>query len=154
MKSLRQWWRVLRVGGAIRIAAPDLERALESYVAGDGFLEGASYPGRFALPWERSPSAATLVNDMFRNWDHACGGGWMWDYASLERAIVRGAGIPKDAVRRSFYRDAADLPEHFVGREFRSESLFVTVVKTDERPAEGVSDAALDATNDYYECAG
>ena len=152
VKSLREWWRICRVGGAIRIVAPDLERSLRSYVAGDGFLAGSAYRGHFALPWEAEPSPGTLVNDLFRNWDHACGG-WMWDFSSLLAAATAGAGIPERAVRRSSYRDATGLPAALHGREFRNESLFVTIVKTSDQLAPGVSEAALDATRDHYDCA-
>lgn len=152
VKSLREWWRVCRVGGAIRIVAPDLERSLRSYVAGDGFLADAAYRGHFAMPWETEPSPGTLVNDLFRNWDHACGG-WMWDFSSFFAAATAGAGIPAHAVRRSSYRDATGLPAALHGREFRNESLFVTIVKTSESLGAGVSEAALDATRDHYDCA-
>ena len=60
---------------------------------------------------------------------------------------------PERAVRRSSYRDATGLPAALHGREFRNESLFVTIVKTSDQLAPGVSEAALDATRDHYDCA-
>ncbi|GMI04920.1 hypothetical protein TrVE_jg12137 [Triparma verrucosa] len=154
VRSLREWWRVVRVGGAIRIAIPDLERYLRSYVHGDDFLDASKYRGHFQMPWEMGgPSAATLINDLFRNWDHARNG-YMWDYSSFEAAAIHGAGIPADAIRKSHFRDATDLPEALHRREFRNESLFITIRRTDADLGAGVLDAELDNSNYYtYEFA-
>ena len=77
----------------------------------------------------------------------------MWDFSSFLAAATAGAGIPERAVRRSSYRDTTGLPAALHGREFRNESLFVTIVRTSDQLAPGVSEAALDATRDHYDCA-
>ena len=106
---LRESYRILKPGGVLRVTTPDLEKYLNGYVnrkAGrdDSFL--ADHAARFPPMGKLGPpfSAATVVNNIFRNYEHR----WVYDYEELALCAKK-AGIPDAAVRRSS-RMGADLP--------------------------------------------
>ena len=135
--TLAEWWRLAKPGGIIRITMPDLEKFMAGYNApksdGGGFLERHidAYPEQLRLPWELPgrTSRATLINDIFRNWDHDTG--WLWDEDSFREAFTKGAGLPTSSLKRSMFRDPS-LPAPLQNRdapERAHESMYFNIYK-------------------------
>jgi predicted SAM-dependent methyltransferase len=109
---LREAYRVLVPGGVLRIATPDLEKYLCGYMLGKDFTFGGApflqaHARRFAPMLRvggKQPSDATIVNNIFRNYDHL----WIYDYGELVR-LAADAGVSGAAVCRSG-RTALGLP--------------------------------------------
>ena len=118
---LQELYRVLVPGGRIRLATPDLAKYLCSFVqpaaftadprsGGSGaFLQqhakrfqpsdgGALKwpPGKKALGSAYRPSDATVINNIFRNYDHR----WIYDYGEVQR-LALDAGVPLENVCRA-----------------------------------------------------
>ena len=116
---LREAYRVLRPGGLIRLTTPDLAKYLEGYVHRDRdhFLadHARRWPpmGKLGDP----PTAATVVNNIFRNYEHQ----WVYDFEEVVRT-AQVAGIPAGAVRRSA-RLGADLPKDLIEAVERASQL-------------------------------
>lgn len=106
---LKEMYRILKPGGVLRITTPDLEKYLTGYVnrKTDSFLQGhaARFPpmGKLGPPF----TAATVVNNIFRNYEHK----WIYDFEEFAAVAVH-AGIPRSSVTRSA-RLAPELPESF-----------------------------------------
>ena len=107
---LREMYRVLKPGGVLRVTTPDLEKYLMGYVnrKTDPFLQehAARFPpmGKLGPPY----TAATVVNNIFRNYDHR----WVYDFEEFAAVAVH-AGIPREAVTKS-KRLGPDLPTSFL----------------------------------------
>ena len=116
---LREMYRVLKPGGVLRVTTPDLEKYLLGYVnrKTDPFLQehAARFPpmGKLGPPY----TAATVVNNIFRNYEHR----WVYDFEEFAAVAVH-AGIPRDAIRKST-RLGADLPRSFVDAIHAAETV-------------------------------
>ena len=83
---LKEMYRVLKPGGVLRVTTPDLEKYLMGYVhrKTDPFLQ--EHAARFP-PY----TAATVVNNIFRNYEHR----WVYDFEEFAAVAVH-AGIPRE----------------------------------------------------------
>jgi len=116
-RFLRECWRVLQPGGAIRLVSPDLEKFVRAYVAQDqGFFRRAS---------PESPEPGGALNLVFRRDGHHH---YLFDYAELERAL-RHAGFVH--VHRSAYGESSrpELNLDSPDEQRRTESLYVEAFK-------------------------
>ena len=90
---LREMYRVLKPGGVLRVTTPDLEKYLMGYVhrKTDPFL--ADHAARFPPMGKLGPpyTAATVVNNIFRNYEHR----WVYDFEEFAAVAVH-AGIPRE----------------------------------------------------------
>lgn len=110
---LKEMYRVLKPGGVLRVTTPDLEKYLMGYVnrKTDPFLQ--SHAARFPPMGKLGPpyTAATVVNNVFRNYEHR----WVYDFEEFTAVAVH-AGVPREAVTKSSRLGAQthDLPEAFL----------------------------------------
>lgn len=113
-KSIKDCMRVLKPGGVLRMATPDLAVAVDKYLN---------------LPLEKDPTMKTFnlkfktraerINGAFRSWGHK----WLYDWEELERRLEQ-AGCKKIArcqLRKSKHKDLRDL-------ETREESKLIAEV--------------------------
>ena len=118
---LRDCFRVLEIGGILRIVVPDAERYLRAYCREDliGFKELA-VPDPFP---EDLPTRMDVVNHVFHQWhEHR----WGYDFETLADRLRR-AGFTR--IHCSAYRSSLD-PELAQDREVHAPySLYVEAVK-------------------------
>jgi len=67
-KALREWFRVLRPGGVLRIETPDLLNLCKHFVAGPEDLRISLYPHFFAHPWEEGQTHYFLYTEVQLGW--------------------------------------------------------------------------------------
>lgn len=133
-QMLRECRRVLRPGGTLRIATPDLERVC-SLVRPDRSLVADDYSRwsiRTFVPGAPESLPAFAINQMFRGWGHR----FLYDYASLEWQL-RDAGF--ESIRRCGYGESDDdflsgLERHGASDEDRVRVAFETMVVEAQRP--------------------
>ena len=144
MKLLRECFRVLRPGGKIRIATPDLNFLIQLYGPNKSGLQErykAWAVERF-MPDIGIPEDAFVINHFFRAWGHR----FIYDFKTLERALIRAgfAGVRLAEVGKSHDPVFANLESHGkqIGEEFnRLETLVAEAVKPhpQETPTGGPS---------------
>ena len=116
---IKEMYRVLKPGGVLRVTTPDLEKYLNGYVhrTSDPFLQqhAARFPpmGKLGPPY----TAATVVNNIFRNYEHR----WVYDFEEFAAVAVH-AGVPREAVTKST-RLGKDLPPAFVEAIRKAETV-------------------------------
>jgi len=116
---IREMYRVLKPGGVLRVTTPDLEKYLMGYVnrKTDPFLQqhAARFPpmGKLGPPY----TAATVVNNIFRNYEHR----WVYDFEEFAAVAVH-AGVPREAVTKSS-RLGNDLPPTFIEAVKQAETV-------------------------------
>lgn len=113
--SLGDFMRVLKPGGVMRIAMPDLEESIKLYLDKD--WRTAPVITNHNMQFVQTP--AELLNMSFSWWGHK----WLYDWAELDRRL-REVGATK------FYRvkhSQSDYPE-LRGLETRQESVLVAEV--------------------------
>jgi predicted SAM-dependent methyltransferase len=76
---MKDFMRVLRPGGVMRIAMPDLEGAVASYM--DKNWRKKAFLRKFGLDFVQT--RAELINMNFREWGHK----WLYDWEELERRL-------------------------------------------------------------------
>jgi predicted SAM-dependent methyltransferase len=116
-KVIRDFMRVLKTGGVLRISVPDLAKTVDKYLHVG--LKDDPVVIRFGL--SHIKTRAERINMAFRAWGHK----WLYDQEELERRL-REAGctnIKKCDFMRSEYRELTNI-------ETRDESsLIMEVVK-------------------------
>lgn len=115
-QSLKDLRRVLRVGGVMRIAMPDLEAAVEIYQ--DPNWKKRPFIKNFDLDYVKT--RAELLNMGFRFWDHK----WFYDWEELDRRLkeVEFKYIKRCKLGESKYRELQGL-------ETREESILIAEAK-------------------------
>jgi predicted SAM-dependent methyltransferase len=78
---LRECCRILRPGGAIRVATPDLRKIVGLLDPGPSNMERTylEWSTRNYVPWAPVPDAVYVVNNFFRDWGHQ----FIYDEATL-----------------------------------------------------------------------
>jgi len=112
---LKDFMRVLRPGGVLRIAMPDLEKVIDDYLKND-FKNNPTVKS-FGLEFVKT--RAELINMSFRWWGHK----WLYDWEELERRLKE-AGfrkIKRARLGKSKYQELRNL-------ETRDESLLIAEV--------------------------
>jgi predicted SAM-dependent methyltransferase len=110
---LKESYKVLKPGGVIRIATPDLRNSLSDYLNDDAAKKGLSHSNEFLLSGFYKAinyipvddyTKAHQINDMFYNYEHQ----FIYDFESLER-ILKSVGFinikdssQKDSIHKSF----------------------------------------------------
>lgn len=96
---LGECYRVLKVGGTMRIVVPDAERYMRAYSSGDAtFFDRLKELGGTAEP---IPTKDAICNQMFRmGGDHR----FAWDFETLEH-VARKIGFK--SIERSHYNDSS-----------------------------------------------
>lgn len=126
---LKEMYRVLKPGGVLRVTTPDLEKYLMGYVnrKTDPFLQqhAARFPpmGKLGPPY----TAATVVNNIFRNYEHR----WVYDFEEFAAVAVH-AGIPRSAVHKST-RLGAELGPSFLQAVKEAETLSTAMKQAGKR---------------------
>lgn len=116
-RVLRDFLRVLKPGGVLRIAMPDLKVAMDRY---------------FNVNWQDDPvfkkfgilykTRAEMINSSFRAWGHK----WLYDAEELERRLKEAgmSNIKQCKLRESDYAELSNL-------EVRDESTLIMEVQKD-----------------------
>lgn len=114
---LKSCLKVLKPGGVIRIAMPDLERTVAAYYD-ENWKENPALK-KFNLTFIET--RAEKINIAFRWWGHQ----WLYDYEELERRIREvdpSVTITKCSIGKSEYPDLCGL-------ETRDESVLIAEIK-------------------------
>ena len=115
IQANRDLLRVLKPGGVLRIAMPDLEGVVALYQNKQWRKE--PFISKFNMEFVQTP--AELMNMNFRWWDHM----WLYDWEELERRLKE-AGATK--MQRAKHRKSKHKPLN--GLETREESLLIAEV--------------------------
>lgn len=113
--ALKDFMRVLKKGGVLRIAMPDLEASVRLYL--DPKWKHAPYLKKFNLQSVQTP--AELLNMNFRWWGHK----WLYDWKELERRL-RAVGckhLVRGELKKSKHAELRNL-------EIRDESQLIAEV--------------------------
>ena len=114
LRALMDFRRVLKPGGVLRIAMPDLAEIMSDYSNENWKRDKIDFFQKFGLTFVQT--RAEWMNINFRAWGHQ----WLYDWEELERRL-REAGfisIAKCELNKSLISD-------FVGQETRNESTLV-----------------------------
>jgi predicted SAM-dependent methyltransferase len=116
IRATQDFMRVLKPGGVLRIATPDLLEAVTSYQ--DPTWKEKPFIKKFQLEFVQTK--AEMINMKFRWWGHK----WLYDWEELERRLHE-AGcdkIERCELRKSKHRPLRDL-------EIRDESTLIAEVR-------------------------
>ena len=118
---LRDWHRVLRPGGRLRLAIPSIEGILETYNNPDVLEERCEKTGRKLMP------KCKFMNEVFRSYGHL----FMYDYEYLSLVLktIGFQGILKHLPKKSNVIELAGLETRLAGRNSLIESLCVEAIK-------------------------
>ena len=115
LAAIREFFRVLKPGGVMRIAMPDLESMVAAYMDPDwkkgGWLQ------RHGLDFIET--RAELLNINFRAWGHK----WLYDWEELERRLKEAGCV---AIKRR--KNGQSVHEPFQRIETRAESTLIAEV--------------------------
>jgi predicted SAM-dependent methyltransferase len=114
--AIKDFMRVLKPDGVLRIAMPDLETAIKFY--NDPNWKRRPFIKNFDLQFVQT--RAELLNMNFRWWGHK----WLYDWEELERRL-RDSGCTKIKRKRLGKSQNKELR----GLEIRSESLLIAEVE-------------------------
>lgn len=114
-KAIKDMMRVLKPGGVVRIATPDLEESVELYL--DPSWKKRSLIKTYGLEFVQTP--AELLNMSFGWWGHR----WIYDWEELARRLKQ-AGCKKFVRCRGGQSQHEDLR----GLETRGESTLIAEV--------------------------
>jgi predicted SAM-dependent methyltransferase len=116
LKNMKEFYRMLKPGGVVRIIVPDAEIYLDSYQK-----KKAGFP--VTLPYgESEPTAIYSINRIFREYGHQ----FIYDFETM-KLLLQEAGFQN--VKKMRYQEGKDarlLVEH---EERKIESLYVEAIK-------------------------
>lgn len=115
--AMKDLMRVLKPGGVMRIAMPDLEKAIDNYKDKNWKKTQVPFLKRFGLGFVKT--RAELLNMNFSWWGHK----WLYDWEELERRLKEAgyANIARCERTKSSHKDLRNL-------ETRDESLLIAEV--------------------------
>jgi len=114
LKALIEFRRVLKPGGVLRIAMPDLKDIINLYLNDNWKSDCAEFFQKFGMGFIQTK--AEFLNINFRAWGHQ----WVYDWEELERRL-REAGFAQ--IKQCQLRQS-EIPE-LVDLETRNESTLV-----------------------------
>jgi predicted SAM-dependent methyltransferase len=119
-KALRDFLRVLKWGGVMRIAMPSLEADVDAYNSEAVFIQRKKDLKSGGHDFDWCKTRAEYINTCFRAWGHK----WNYDWEELERRLreVGATNIKQCELRKS------DIPE-LVDVETREESTLIAEVR-------------------------
>lgn len=114
LRAIMDFKRVLKPGGVLRIAMPDLVGVINLYTDKDAMKNSAEFFQKFGLGFVKT--RAEMINMNFRWWGHQ----WLYDWEELERRLQESGftQIKQCQLRQS------DNPE-LVNLETRNESTLI-----------------------------
>lgn len=116
-KAIKDLMRVLKPGGIMRIATPDLEVTVDKYIN----LPIEDDPTIKSFKMDFVKTRAERINMAFQWWGHK----WLYDWEELERRLIQ-AGCTKHKIqRRNIY---ASPVKHLRKLETREESKLIAEV--------------------------
>lgn len=119
-KILVECRRVLRDGGVIRVAIPDIRVLVDRYVADGGEDAAETFIRETGMGVEQGPTGSRRLVQLVSGARHK----WMYDEASLQRLFVQ-AGFADPVMRTYLEGDCPTIDEV----ETREESLFLEATK-------------------------
>jgi predicted SAM-dependent methyltransferase len=117
LSAIKDFFRVLKPNGVMRIAMPDLERTVNSYFDENWKENDKAFFEKFGLTFIQT--RAERININFRWWGHK----WLYDWEELERRL-REAGcekIKRCEIFKSEYKELQNL-------ETRNESVLIAEI--------------------------
>ena len=117
ISAIKDFFRVLKPGGVMRIAIPDLESAIQSYYDTNWKENGKASAEKFGLTFIQTRAEGININ--FRWWGHK----WLYDWEELERRLKE-AGCEKIKRCRLFESEHDALKN----METRNESTLIAEV--------------------------
>ncbi|MBL8122094.1 methyltransferase domain-containing protein [Candidatus Saccharibacteria bacterium] len=113
--AMREFMRVLRPGGVMRIAMPDLSQSVAVYL--DKKWKDRDFIKKFGMDFIQTP--AELLNMSFRWWGHQ----WLYDWEELERRLKQAGyeNIKQCKFKKSNHSELCNL-------ETREESVLIAEV--------------------------
>ncbi len=117
-RSLTDFLRVLKPGGVMRIAMPDLQKIVMAYLNDNWKNDGNAFLSQFGL--SHVQTKAELLNINFRAWGHK----WLYDWEELERRLreVGAKNITRCTIHKSEHIELCNL-------ETRHESTLIAEVQ-------------------------
>jgi predicted SAM-dependent methyltransferase len=113
---LRECRRVLKPGGAIRIATPSLERLARLYEGGDLQERYVRWAVETLDPETEAPLPGVALNNFFRSWGHR----FIYDPQTLRHALTEAGFVDVEE------RPVGELEQHLAERpEFNEYETFV-----------------------------
>jgi predicted SAM-dependent methyltransferase len=113
---LRECFRVLRAGGAIRIATPSLQRLARLYDVGDLQQRYLHWAVETLEPELKAPLAGAVLNNFFRSWGHK----FIYDPETLRHALAHAGFVDIEE------RPIGELEQHLAeAPEFNEYETFV-----------------------------
>ena len=88
ISAIKDFFRILKPGGVMRIAMPDLKITIQTYLDEDWKENGKAFLEKYGLAFIQT--RAESINISFRCWGHK----WLYDWEELERRLKE-AGCEK-----------------------------------------------------------
>jgi SAM-dependent methyltransferase len=148
---LSECFRVLRPGGAIRMATPDLRRIITLLEPAPSefvrtYLEWST---QMFLPWAPGPSGVCVVNNFFRDWGHQ----FIYDEDTLRYQLGQAGFVEIHACEYS----KSETPEfrrvesHAAATSNEAMMMFETMVLEARKPGAGPSGSRCAVTAHQHE---
>ena len=117
-KAIKDFYRILKSGGVMRIAMPDLDSIVKNYLNANWKYEQKEFFFFFGLNFVQT--RAELININFRWWGHK----WLYDWEELYRRLKEAGcnNIKQCEIYKSEYSDLSNM-------ETRNESTLIAEIK-------------------------